>query len=150
MYLPNHHGPAVRISTTAGTRALIDAADHDRDGDDDDYDDESNYENGATGSRSQWIVAIAVIICGLGGVVFLRRRFASFPIGQLPLPFSTPPARRPRAYETIAPYPGDDAIFGPASAVDETSDPIPPIRLNRYETFSPFPDLGDFGADSDA
>jgi hypothetical protein len=81
MYLPNHHSPSVRTSTTPRTRAMVESdrdRDHDNDEPDGDCDDESNYENGATGGRRQWIVAIAVIICGLGGVVFLRRRFASF------------------------------------------------------------------------
>ena len=106
------------------------------------------------------MIAFAIFACGLG-VVLVRR--ASFRIGNagIPLPPLTggagalvPPAYQPRrrarrGYETVAPYPGDDAIFGPEAPFDETRDLGPAAGPNAYETFAAFPGLFDFAPESD-
>src|SRR6516225_6208425 len=80
MYLPNAHVPvssrryASRTSTMAATRAAIDA-DEDRDYDDDeepDDDDEPDYEP-AAGAPWGWIIGVAVLVCGFGSIIFVRR-----------------------------------------------------------------------------
>lgn len=75
MYLPNSRGPAtprsnaVPTSTTADIRARLDVDDGYDVEDEDDF-----YERpGAAGRVSGWIVAIAVLIFGAGGVVLARR-----------------------------------------------------------------------------
>jgi hypothetical protein len=143
--------------TSTNVAATEEYADDYGDDDADDYDD--------AGNAWGWIAAIGISVCGLATIVFVRRRFGAFPIAStrrmMPAPFTnsaapaplarkTPARRAARTDPIVAPYPGDDAIFGPDAAIDETSDSIPPIRLNRYRGFSVFPDLWDFGAGSDA
>ena len=124
---------------------------HDDYDDADDVNDETGYESpGTAGSAWGWIVPIGFFVCGLGAIGLVRRKFA-LPIGnadgtnyRLP-PFTAGavaaapaykvPPRAHRRYETVAPYAGDDAIFGP-EADDETSDPRRGIAFNGY---APFP-----------
>jgi hypothetical protein len=117
----------------------------------------------AAGDYRGWIAALAAVACGISGVVWVLRRSSSFPIGALvsttalPPFIETPgsaPARRidktpPRAlrpYATVAPHPGDDAIFGPDAMVDE--DRNPRTVLNAYQGFATFPNAYDFFPES--
>jgi hypothetical protein len=154
MYLPTEHVRAsprkypIRTSTTrVRPRPTVP------------FDDGHDYEDAdestrTTGSPWGWI-AFAIFVCGLG-VVLVRR--ASFTIGNAgiflpPLtggadPHARPayqtPQPAPRRYETVAPYPGDDAIFGSDAALDETWDIGPAAGPSAYETFAAFPGLFDF------
>jgi hypothetical protein len=110
----------------------------------DDDDDDADYENHAASRLWAWIVTITVLICSVGGVVFVRRRFASLPIGNagaplVLLPHNAPQLRTPR---TVAPYPGDDAIYGPDAPSDETVDTTAGPQADW--TFGAFP--GMFGS----
>lgn len=115
--------------------------------DDDELDEDDDLH--AAGSGWSWFVPIAICV-GLGGIVLARRRFALFSIAGtngMPLPpYTTRPA--PRRYTTIAPYPGDDAIFGADETVDEN--PNLGVRLNAHERFTTFPNAYDFAPESDA
>ncbi|HEY2476927.1 MAG TPA: hypothetical protein VGI19_19250 [Candidatus Cybelea sp.] len=67
------------------------AEEYDDDEDRDDDDREDDYESaGATNGGFGWIVT-ALLICGLGSIIFLRRRFASSPIGDLASTTALPP-----------------------------------------------------------
>ncbi|MGC1760932.1 MAG: helix-turn-helix domain-containing protein [Candidatus Cybelea sp.] len=119
---------------------------------------------------SPWGLIIPLAVVAYGCFVFVRRRWRdTLSIGDgaagtdgMSLPpltgravaASGPPAyktplRRPRTYETVAPYPGDDAIFGADPAPDEIWDPGLAARPNAYKTFAAFSGLFDFYPDSD-
>lgn len=140
-----------------GTRATTD--DEGGYDDEDDYDvdedryelDEDGYESSdAAGSGWGWILTIAVFVCGLG-FVLVRRASVLLPIGTaagpigMPLSPYNPPSRAPRTYQTVAPHPGDDAIFGPDPVLDETWDHRPVARLTTCDDFATFPGFYDFG-----
>jgi hypothetical protein len=161
MYLPNKHVPAsprsyaVRTSTIAGARwpEVDDEGDCDVNGgyhvDDEEGYDEDDYESTrAAGSASGWVIAITVLMCGIAGLAFMRR-FGSLPFGKiggslaLP-PYNPPPLRTARAHRTVAPYPGDDAIYGPDAPADEIAD-LPAGPQAHWTAF-----LGVFGFATDS
>ncbi|HEY2475479.1 MAG TPA: hypothetical protein VGI19_11835 [Candidatus Cybelea sp.] len=135
--------------------------DDEEDGDDDDREDD--YESAcAAGGGWGWIVT-ALLICGIGGIIFLRRRFASSSIGDPTRTTAMPafsgtggsaPARRfdrtpppaPRQYSTVAPRPSDESIFGPDATVDE--DPYPTADLDAHRGFATFPNAFNFVPES--
>jgi hypothetical protein len=159
MYLPPiAHVPAssrtypIRPSITAGTRATAPVDDED----DYDIDHETDYESTrAAGSPWGWVVTIAALVCGF---VLVRRWRGANGLRPVTLtagagittarPTYTPP-RAPRTNRIVAPYRGDDAIYGPDAPSDAIVDPF--ARLRAYESrFAPFPDTFDFVPDSGA
>jgi hypothetical protein len=95
----------------AATRAAIDA-DEDRDYDDDeepDDDDEPDYEP-AAGAPWGWIIGVAVLVCGFGSIIFVRR--------WLPVVADDFRARTP-GLRSVAPYAADGPIYAPRPAYDE-------------------------------
>lgn len=138
--------------------AAFSAAEYDDADNVDDIDDETDYDSArAAGSAWGWIVTIAVFVCGL---VWVRRRFVSLAIGNAAgtgsmslQPFTggagvVPVPRAPRTYEIVAPYPGDDAIYGPEPAPEEIWEPDLVAGPNAYETFAAFPGVFGFSPGS--
>ncbi|MFY9718985.1 MAG: hypothetical protein WAK16_05010 [Candidatus Cybelea sp.] len=156
-------GPRMATNDDATLPAERDYADDDDYDYVDDDDETGGYERSGTAG---WVVPIGIFACGLAAVVLVRRRFGAFSIGksdgtartaQLP-PFTpsiaprarqTPARRAARNAPIVAPYPGDDAIFGHDAPFDETRDLGPAPGPNAYERFAAFPGLFDFYPDSD-
>jgi Homeodomain-like domain len=119
----------------------------------------------AAGSRGG-IAALVALVCGMAGIAVVRRWVAARSIGTgarsndmtalLPLRAGAGVAPRmrtagrfaPRTYDTVAPYPGDDAIFGPDRA-QRPGGHNPASGLFAYAPFATFPNTYDFVPESD-
>ena len=160
-----------RVSTTRQPRqwmanngdATLPGEQYHDDYDDANDDDEDEDESSAGAGGWAWLAAIGLVPCVFAAVVWVRRRSGTFPIVDAagpPLPAFTPgiaprarqtPARRAARNAPIAaPYPGDEAIFGPDADEETSQDPNPGVDLNAYERFAAFPGLFDFAPESDA